>query len=349
MSEQNVTESVIVPEVPKVIPNEEIYVYVPVATKSAKGIASFDDKSMNVVDGVVSVKDSYIKGLVGSSGNTGSSGSVGNIDEIPMEGSSNAVSSDGVFNAIRDVKNEVAGLVDYKVSTKQDLLVAGDGIKIEGNVISAIGGGSSGGGSSGGTSGSKTVTYRDSEYGISFKATFPQEMTSVRDICEFLYEQGHEYGGNTYDVDECKYYGETVYEYCGIYGQWDGDYPLLYLYLYGSEYPLHEEGFNFSGEGNYGETIGYLLRASEFDLAFFAPEGFSTLEDLWNWMREAGYTDTTGLPLNYIYINEAEYTDVEMTAGEAHDFDVRFSTGEWITSFNTDESYDYFGNSESCP
>lgn len=60
MSEQNVIEVIVVPEVPKVIPNEEIYVYVPVATNTSKGIASFDNKFFNLVEGVVSLSNDFV-------------------------------------------------------------------------------------------------------------------------------------------------------------------------------------------------------------------------------------------------------------------------------------------------
>ena len=60
MSEQNVIEVIVIPEVPKVIPDEEIYVYVPAATNTYKGIASFDDEFFNVVEGVVSLSNDFV-------------------------------------------------------------------------------------------------------------------------------------------------------------------------------------------------------------------------------------------------------------------------------------------------
>ena len=60
MSEQNVVEVIVIPEVPKVIPDEEIYVYVPVATNTYKGIASFDDEFFNVVGGAVSLSNDFV-------------------------------------------------------------------------------------------------------------------------------------------------------------------------------------------------------------------------------------------------------------------------------------------------
>lgn len=64
MSEQNVIEVIVVPEVPKVVSDEEIYVYVPIATNDTKGIASFDENSINVVAGVASVNDNYVNELI---------------------------------------------------------------------------------------------------------------------------------------------------------------------------------------------------------------------------------------------------------------------------------------------
>lgn len=64
MSEQNVIEVIVVPEVPKVVSDEEIYVYVPIATNDTKGIASFDKNSINVVAGVASVNDNYVNELI---------------------------------------------------------------------------------------------------------------------------------------------------------------------------------------------------------------------------------------------------------------------------------------------
>lgn len=62
--EQNVIETLVVPEVPKVIPNQEIYVYVPVATDNKKGIASFDNVSFNISAGHISVKETYVNSLI---------------------------------------------------------------------------------------------------------------------------------------------------------------------------------------------------------------------------------------------------------------------------------------------
>ena len=46
-------EEVILAEVPNVIPNQEVYVYVPTATYTTKGIASYDSLCFIVKDGKV--------------------------------------------------------------------------------------------------------------------------------------------------------------------------------------------------------------------------------------------------------------------------------------------------------
>lgn len=55
--EKNVVEQIVVPEVPKVIPNEQVYVYVPLATFDTKGVASYDNTYFTVTNGHVSIKD----------------------------------------------------------------------------------------------------------------------------------------------------------------------------------------------------------------------------------------------------------------------------------------------------
>ena len=57
---QNIVEDLVIPEVPKVIPNQEMYVYVPVATYESKGIANFDSVSLTISNGTVSVKESFV-------------------------------------------------------------------------------------------------------------------------------------------------------------------------------------------------------------------------------------------------------------------------------------------------
>ena len=56
-------EEVILAEVPNVIPSQEIYVYVPTATYTTKGIASYDSLCFIVKDGKVTINESYAKTL----------------------------------------------------------------------------------------------------------------------------------------------------------------------------------------------------------------------------------------------------------------------------------------------
>ena len=62
--EQNIVEDLVIPEVPKVIPNQEMYVYVPVATYKSKGIANFDSVTLNISNGTVSVKTLFVDGMI---------------------------------------------------------------------------------------------------------------------------------------------------------------------------------------------------------------------------------------------------------------------------------------------
>ena len=62
--EQNIVEDLVIPEVPKVIPNQEMYVYVPAATYENKGIANFDSNTLTVSNGKVSVKISFVDGKI---------------------------------------------------------------------------------------------------------------------------------------------------------------------------------------------------------------------------------------------------------------------------------------------
>ena len=59
----NIIEEVVVPEVPKVIDKQELFVYVPEAADGQKGIASFDSEAFSVINGKVYLKVEYIDKL----------------------------------------------------------------------------------------------------------------------------------------------------------------------------------------------------------------------------------------------------------------------------------------------
>ena len=50
-------EEMIIPEVPKALPNEQLFIYVPIASDDTPGVAKFDNKYFSVdVDGMVSLR-----------------------------------------------------------------------------------------------------------------------------------------------------------------------------------------------------------------------------------------------------------------------------------------------------
>ena len=61
---KNVIEDVVVPESPKVLPNEQLQVYVPTASNTQKGIAKFNDGPFEVVDGEVKIKEEYLNDVI---------------------------------------------------------------------------------------------------------------------------------------------------------------------------------------------------------------------------------------------------------------------------------------------
>lgn len=61
---ENIIEEIVIPEVPKVIPDQEIYVYVPTASSSKKGVASFNEDNFDVENGQVSIKEEYIENAI---------------------------------------------------------------------------------------------------------------------------------------------------------------------------------------------------------------------------------------------------------------------------------------------
>ena len=61
MAENNVIYTVVTPDVPKAIPGEQLYVYVPRASFTNSGIAAFDSTQFTIdANGIVSIKDDYL-------------------------------------------------------------------------------------------------------------------------------------------------------------------------------------------------------------------------------------------------------------------------------------------------
>jgi len=243
------------------------------------------------------------------------------VDDYPQEGSANPVSSGGVYTALQ---------------AKQDTLTAGEGITIVDGVISATGGGSSGG-----TSGSKIVTYRDPEYETEFTVTFPQEMASVDDIAAYLLSQGHEYGGNTYEVSLALWNGSTTGSSAGIYAQRDSSTPLLYLYVsdYGEDVYLNNNCFNFGDGGYSAEMTTYAMYISDTYCLVDAPKGLTSGEDLYNWLLHAGYTDyDSGLD-----VDAEGYYGIVMIADSSYNaIRLMYTTGEELTSCLASEVIDFY-------
>lgn len=61
MSEQNIVNTIVVPDVPKVLPGEQLYVYVPVATFTSPGIIAYNKNQFEINKTVLSIRDDYIK------------------------------------------------------------------------------------------------------------------------------------------------------------------------------------------------------------------------------------------------------------------------------------------------
>lgn len=60
MAEYNEIEDVVIPDSPKVLPGEQNHIYVPIATYDQKGIARFDSRFFEVVDGKVILKTEFL-------------------------------------------------------------------------------------------------------------------------------------------------------------------------------------------------------------------------------------------------------------------------------------------------
>ena len=88
---KNIAEEVIIPESPKVIPNEQLNVYVPVASYTNKGIARFNSQHFTVTDGIVRISNDYMNSLLNKK-----------VDKIP-----NTTRFDGVYTQGADGRSKL--------------------------------------------------------------------------------------------------------------------------------------------------------------------------------------------------------------------------------------------------
>ena len=129
MAERNVIEHIVVPEVPNVLPGEQLYVYVPIATAKKLGIIKVG-YGLNVVNGFVSINDSYINNLI----DEGISDKQDKVDDNITQAGAQASSSD------KSVVGNINNLY-YKILLDEST-ISSLGIRLssaEGN-ISSIGG-----------------------------------------------------------------------------------------------------------------------------------------------------------------------------------------------------------------
>lgn len=63
----NITETIIIPESPRVLSKEQLLLHMPLASNTAKGIANFYDEHFVVVAGSVKIKESYLQKLINTS------------------------------------------------------------------------------------------------------------------------------------------------------------------------------------------------------------------------------------------------------------------------------------------
>jgi len=89
MAERNVRETIVTPEVPDVIPAQELYVYVPIATAEKLGIVR-PGSGLSIVDGIVSINDTYVNNLI----TIGTSDKQDKTDENINQSGASALSTD---------------------------------------------------------------------------------------------------------------------------------------------------------------------------------------------------------------------------------------------------------------
>ena len=204
------------------------------------------------------------------------------VDARPTANSKNLVESGGVKSAIDDVRfefqeehNRIYSSIATLYDSKQDNLIAGDGIKIEGNVISAIGGGSA----------QYKVTYDYEE--LSFYFYTNKQLTDVYELMEYFYENGNNYD-NPLPVEGC-FVDAGLYEEAGDI--------ILYVYDYEESWGLNFDGFNFSGGSSGGEedNVPYFAAYDGFSFYFDAPAGLHDASDVYAWLQRNGHTYSDNL------------------------------------------------------
>lgn len=176
---------------------------------------------------------------------------------------------------LEELRNDIAALQE----SKQDVLVAGDGIKIEGNVISAIGGG-------GGSSGKKYVAEYDDETNI-LRVVFDSPVNSYDKLIDAVYE------GGQYPIDS-GYYDNMGMSSGYIMTEGDGLYLVAYLYDGDViEDSLYEDCWRFTEEED-KDTSDYTVYYCDYDsdVIFYirAPRGFERGDEIYDWLTEQGYT-----------------------------------------------------------
>ena len=190
------------------------------------------------------------------------------VDEINANNEGNA--------ELEELRNDIAALQE----SKQDVLVAGDGIKIEGNVISAIGGGA--------PSGFK-VKYYDGEYSFYFYTE--EKLNDSYELMDYLRNNEHNYD-NPLPVYDALYNGcvDSLEESAGLYEE-SGDLYIL-IPAYEEYWYVYEDCFDFSGGSSGGEedNVPYYAEYDGFVFYFDAPAGLHDASDVYEWLQRNEHT-----------------------------------------------------------
>ena len=60
MSEQNIVNVMVIPDVPKVLPGEQLYVYVPKASFTSPGIIAYNDTQFRIDGNFLFIREDYV-------------------------------------------------------------------------------------------------------------------------------------------------------------------------------------------------------------------------------------------------------------------------------------------------